>query len=96
MTRAIWAPVRAGFSRRNAHAKSRIVSGERGFVALGAGFNASNPPDRHVRIQRSRLFRLTRTAIPSGPGWDTAARARTARPRSAWFNDGSAASRISA
>ena len=96
MIRAIWAPVRCGFSRRSEHANSKIVAGVRGLVDRGPGLSASNPPPRHARIHRSKLLRLTRTVDPVGAGMLPGGQARTIRPRWAWLSAGSAASLISA
>ena len=44
MIRAIWAPVRSGFSRRSEQARSKIAAGVRGLVERGSGLERLEPP----------------------------------------------------
>ena len=90
-----WAAVRPGASRFNFTARSNIAAGVVGSAARPVGTKASKPPERHFRIQRSRVLRETRTRSPRGPVWSRAARERTSRPLSALVNDESAASLMS-
>jgi len=74
MMRRICAAVRAGRSRFNASATSNTGAGVRGSAVRPAGTNASNPPARYARIQRSNVLRETWTRPPWGPAWSWAAR----------------------
>jgi hypothetical protein len=76
--RRTWAAVRAGFSRFSAIAISMTSAGTRSPAWRGVGSNASNPPRRQARIQRSRMSRETRTGRPSRSRWvRTALRGQT-------------------
>ncbi len=87
--------MRWGFSRRSATANSSTSDGVRWLVWRGLGTSASNPPARQSRIQRSSVWRDTRTGVPNGPVWSAAAIERTSRPRALVEWAASAASRIS-
>ena len=90
------AAVRSGSSRLSASARHSTRAGVNGADCRGRGHNPSNPPARYARIQSSNVERPTTISRPSGPTWSLAASARTSLPRSAFDNDGSAASRINA
>ena len=96
MTCRTCAAVRSGSSRFNCSAKHSTRAAVNGADCRGRGHNASNPPARYARIQSSNVERPTTTSRPSGPTCSRAASALTSRPRSAFDNDGSAASRINA
>ena len=93
---ATWAAVRAGFSRFNATANSRVWAQVRGFAPRGGGTSAWNPPARHARIQRSSVTRETCTRAPNGPACSASAIPRTMAPRARGLRSGSAAWRIRA
>ncbi len=96
MIRAICAAVRAGCSRFNRAASSNTCVSVRAWTCRSAGTSASNPPARHVLIQRSRLALDTVTGSPNGPICTWAASSRTSLPRSDGDNAGSASGRIRA
>src|SRR5262249_5101836 len=96
MIATMCAAVRAGRSRLSRSANSNTPASVRGCTCRSVGSNASNPPARHARIQRSRLARDTRTGSPNGPVCTRPANSRTNTPRSAEDNPGSANDRINA
>ena len=95
---AIWAAERPGSSRRSAAASANSSGCARTVPASarGEGRNASSPPARQARSQRSIVPREYRRADPSGWVWARAAIWRTTAPRSAAVSRSLAASAITA
>jgi hypothetical protein len=81
MIRVICVAVRSGFSRLSATATSSTSPGVRADTRAGVGTSASNPPARQARIQRSIVWRDTRTRAPNGSVWVAWASSRTILPR---------------